>query len=258
MRTNHVKTRLAAREVVRGIWVSLPSPETVRLLARLPADWLLIDAEHSPLDIGTLTACVAAIADAAGPAPLVRVAAGSVENIKHALDAGAAGIIAPMVNTRAEAEAVVAASRFPPQGARSFGSMWAPLAWDTTPAAYLREANNAILVGVQIENVAAVKNLDAILSTPGIDLAFIGPIDLAISMGLDPFAPEPAEVFVRALAYIQQAAARHNLPTGIYCATGRVAAERVAQGFHFVNAGSDVGALQRGLAAELDASRAAP
>src|SRR6476469_9841824 len=109
MRINHVKTRLAAREVVRGIWVSLPSPETVRLLARLPADWLLLDAEHSPLDTGTLTACVAAIADAGGPAPLVRVAAGSVAHIKHALDAGAWGIIARMIQRRADAEAVVAA-----------------------------------------------------------------------------------------------------------------------------------------------------
>ena len=186
MRTNTLKTRLANGEACRGIWLSLPSVPNARLLARLPCDWLAVDAEHSPLDVPTLTGIIAAIADAGGPAPLVRLAAGDVENVKRALDAGAWGIIAPMIDTRMEAEQVVAAARFPPQGSRSFGSLWAVLAWATDSPTYIRDVNAQILVGVQIETVAALKNLDAIMGTPGVDLAFVGPVDLSISMGLDP------------------------------------------------------------------------
>src|SRR4051812_7036810 len=186
MRKNEVKARLRAGEVTRGIWLSLPGAESARLLARQPCDWLLVDAEHSPVDVPGLTAAVAAIADARGPAPLVRLAAGTVENVKRALDAGAYGVIAPMINTRAEAESLVAAARFPPDGCRSFGSLWAPLAFDTDMPGYLQGANEQILVGVQIESVAALANLDAILSVPGVDLAFVGPVDLSISLGLPP------------------------------------------------------------------------
>ena len=118
----------------------MPSVAAARLLARLEFDWLLIDVEHGPIGVETMTQMVAAIADA-GRAPIVRLAQGNVENIKRALDAGAWGIIAPMVNSKEEAEAVVAAAKFPPMGQRSFGSAWAGLTFGLSMPEYRREAN---------------------------------------------------------------------------------------------------------------------
>ncbi len=255
MRTNTVKTRLAAGEVCRGIWMALPSVPAARLLARLPCDWIVVDAEHAPLDVATLTGIVGAIADARGPVPLVRVAAAAVEPIKRALDAGAGGVIAPMVNSRAEAEATVAAARYPPEGSRSFGSQWVALAFDTDTPTYLRAANAHTLVSVQIETEAALNALDSILSVPGVDLAFVGPIDLSLSLGLDPWADPAPKLLTDALAYIQRTAQLYGLPVGIFCANGRVAAQRITQGFQFVNVGMDTGAMLRGLTAELEAAR---
>src|ERR1700690_3657996 len=99
MRNNLLKAKLARREACRGIWLGVPSAHSARLLARQPVDWLVIDAEHAPVGIETQAQMAAAIIEANGPAPLVRLSQASTENIKLALDAGAYGIIAPMINT---------------------------------------------------------------------------------------------------------------------------------------------------------------
>jgi len=255
MKTNLLKQLLITGRPARGCWLGLPSPFSARLLARLPLDWLVIDAEHSPIDPHTLTLMVAAIAEAAGPAPLVRIAQATLENIKRALDAGAYGIIAPMINTPEEAERVVAWSRFPPQGERSFGSFYAGLAFDQSMGEYLRLANDQVIVGIQIESEAALQRLDDILNVKGIDLVFVGPIDLSISMGLEPFPKNPDPGLQRVVDRIIASAKPHRLPLGIYCADGRAADERIRQGFQFVNVTSDTGGLLRHVQAELDASR---
>jgi 4-hydroxy-2-oxoheptanedioate aldolase len=255
MRTNPVKRKLANGEACRGVWLGIPSPFSARLLARLPIDWLLIDAEHAPVDAPTLAQMVAAIAETGGPAPFVRVAQASVENIKRALDSGAYGVIAPMINTREEAEQVTAWSKFPPEGQRSFGSAYAGLSFDISMGEYLRTANEQVVLGIQIESQAALGNLDEIFSVEGIDLAFVGPIDLSISLGLDPLPENPHPVFQQALTKIIDAAKRHHLPLGIYCSNGKAAAARIAQGFQFVNITSDVGSLSKNVLAELEASQ---
>jgi 4-hydroxy-2-oxoheptanedioate aldolase len=255
MRTNPIKSKLIQGEVCRGIWLGLPSPFSARLLARLPVDWLLIDAEHAPVDAPTLAQMVAAIAETGGPAPFVRVAQASVENMKRALDAGAYGVIAPMINTREEAEQVVAWSKFPPKGQRSFGSAYAGLAFDVSMGEYLRAANEQVVLGIQIESQAALGNLDDIFSVEGLDLAFVGPVDLSVSLGLDPLPENPHPVFQQALSDIIEAAHRHHLPLGIYCSNGKAAAARIAQGFQFVNLTSDLGSLTKNVLAELEASR---
>lgn len=252
MRPNPIKTRLQNNEPCRGIWLSLPSPASARLLARLPCDWLAVDAEHGPMDAETMTAMVAAIVDARGPAALVRLAQATVENVKRALDAGASGIIAPMINSRAEAEAVVAAAKFPPQGQRSFGSAWAGLGFDLSMPEYRREANAQTLALIQIENQAALAHLDEIFSVPHLDGVYVGPVDLAISLGLDPLPENPHPVVQEALAEIVRAARAQRLPVGIFCSGAQAAAERLRQGFTLVNVASDVGALLRGIRAELE------
>src|SRR5512140_3492209 len=161
MKTNSLKRLLISGQPARGIWLGIPSPFSARLLARLPLDWLVIDAEHAPIDPSTLALMVAAIADANGPSPLVRLAQSTVENVKKALDTGAHGIIAPMINTAEEAAQVVAWSRFPPQGVRSFGSFYAGLAFGQSMGEYLHANNQQIIVGIQIESETAVANIDA-------------------------------------------------------------------------------------------------
>jgi 4-hydroxy-2-oxoheptanedioate aldolase len=255
MKPNLLKKLLISGQPARGIWLGIPSPFSARLLARLPLDWLVVDQEHAPLDPQTLALMVAAIAEADGPAPLVRLAGASAENIKKALDAGAYGIIAPMINTAEEAQQVVQWSRFPPQGIRSFGSWYAGMAFGQSMGEYLKAANEQVIVGIQIESEAAIPNLDAIFSVKGIDLVFVGPIDLNISLGADPFGKTPEPAFQRALNLIMDSARPHRLPLGIYCPDGKTAADRISQGFQFVCVSSDTGGLLKQVQAELGASQ---
>lgn len=255
MRTNLVKQKLAQGQACRGAWLGLPGPFSARLMAQLPFDWLLIDAEHAPVDDQTLALMVAAIAYVGGPAPFVRVAQASLENLKKALDAGAYGVLAPMINTADEARQVVAWSKFPPAGVRSFGSSYAGLSFGVSMGDYLRLANQQTIVAIQIESQAALENLDEIFSVPGLDLAFVGPVDLSISLGLEPLAENPDARFQAALQQIIAAGRRHHLPLGIYCSNGAAAAGRIAQGFQFVNVTSDLASLSRNALAELDASK---
>ncbi|MEE6262409.1 HpcH/HpaI aldolase family protein [Plantactinospora sonchi] len=249
MRENTVKQRMRRGEPVRGVWLALPSVESARLMARTPADWLVVDVEHAPLGAETMTRMVAAIADSGGPAPLVRLANAGVENVKRALDAGAWGVIAPMINTRAEAEAFVAAAKFPPVGQRSFGSAWAGLAFDVDMPDYLRIANEQTIAMVQIENRAALDHLDEIFDVPGLDGVFVGPVDLAISFGLAPDPENPDPRLRRALDEILRVATAAGLPVGIYCSSAEAAAERLQQGFVMVNVATDVAVLSQGVRA---------
>ena len=255
MKTNRVKQQLAKGEPSRSVWLGIPSPSSARLLARLPLDWLLIDAEHAPIDTALLPQMVAAITEADGPAPVVRIAQASVENIKRALDAGAYGVIAPMINTPEEARQVVAWAKFPPEGERSFGSAYAGLAFDQSMREYLKAANEQIVVGIQIESAKAFENLDAIFGVKGIDLVFVGPVDLSLSLGLDPLPENQDPQFQRFLNRLIASAKPHRLPLGIFCSNGAAAAERLRQGFQFVNVASDTGGLVRAVTAELEASR---
>ena len=258
MRTNSLKEKLRRGEACRGIWLGLPSAYSARLLARLPVDWLVIDAEHAPVGVEMQAQMVAAIAETNGPAPLVRIAQSTTENIKFALDAGAYGVIAPMMNTCEDVEHFVAWSKFPPAGQRSFGSAFAGLTFGLTMPDYLRQANEQTLAIIQVESQAALGNLDAMFGVPGVDLVFVGPVDLSISLGLDPLPENPHPIFLEALSEIQRVAQAHHLPLGIYCSNGKAAAERIRQGFLLVNVASDVNLLQRGLLVELEASQCPP
>ncbi len=255
MKTNRLKELLASGQPARGVWMGLPSPFSARLLARLPLDWLVIDAEHAPIEGALLTEMVFAIAEANGPVPLVRIPQASVENIKRALDAGAYGVIAPMINTPEEAAQVVAWSKFPPQGERSFGSAYAGLAFGQSMGEYLKASNEQTLVCIQIESARAFENLDEILAVQGIDLVFVGPIDLSLSLDLAPLPENPDAQFQRFMNRLIASAKPHRLPLGIYCSDGKAAAERIRQGFQFVNVTSDVGSLARNVTVELAASQ---
>ncbi len=256
MRTNHVKAALARGEATFGAWIGLPSPFSLRLIAHLGFDWLMIDTEHSPIDVNLMAQMVGVVADANGPAPLVRVASNTVENIKRALDSGAWGILAPMINNAEEAAGVVAACKYPPEGVRSIGGAFAPLGFGTMRRAEYGEfANREILVAIQIESKEGLENCEDIMGVPGLDLVFIGPNDLHASLGLTPRVESQDPVFLAALERVKAAASQHNMPLGIFASDGQSAQARAREGFRFMNVTTDIAALQQGLELNLNAAR---
>jgi 4-hydroxy-2-oxoheptanedioate aldolase len=248
MRANHVRRRLKAGEPSIGTWLSLPSPEAAEYVSRLGFDWLTVDAEHNPIDIRTLAQMFAAMA-ASGTAPMVRIPWNSGENFKRVLDAGAWGVVVPMVKTREEAELAVEAARFYPEGDRSVGGGRAPISFDTTGEHYLRNANNEILVVLQIEHIRGVENAEAILSVPGVDACFIGPNDLAASMGLGLGVPLESEdpALNEAIFAIRDACLRNGVAPGIHTSGAAGVNQRIAEGFQFLALASELKYMLSGL-----------
>lgn len=248
MRANHVRRRLKAGEPSVGTWLSLPSPEAAEYVSRVGFDWLVIDAEHNPIDIRTQAQMFAAMA-AGGVAPMVRIPWNTGENFKRVLDAGAWGVVVPMVKTRAEAEAAVEAARYYPEGDRSVGGGRAALSFATTGEHYLRNANNEILVVLQIEHITGVENADAILSVPGVDACFIGPNDLAASMGLGLGVPLESDdpALNEAIFAIRDACLRHGVAPGVHTSGAAGVNQRIAEGFQFLALASELKYMLSGL-----------
>ena len=255
MRTNHVKAALAKGQAVYGSWVGINSPSIARLTARAGFDWLMVDMEHAPINFTLMAEMVGVIADSRGPAPFVRVPSLSIENIKRVLDSGAWGVLIPMVNSVEEAKTVVAACKYPPEGVRSMGGMYAPLGFDSTRSEYAKFANQEVAVAIQIESREGLDKVDEILSVPGIDIAFIGPNDLHASLGLPPAYESGEKVFNEAVETIKAAAARHKVAMGILASNGQAARKRVEEGFTFVGVTSDTVSLIYGLTHNLKAAK---
>ena len=244
MRTNQVKEKLKRGEPALGAWLSLPSVPSARIMARLGFDWLVVDMEHTAQNATLMADMVGTIADAGTCAPIVRVPANSVEWFKWALDAGAWGIVVPMVNTRVEALQAVEFAKYPPRGMRSIGGAFGPYGFGITDwPSYAQTANDEIMVIVQIESAEALQNLDDILSVPGIDVAFVGPNDLHAQIGLPASSDGAESEFMDALERIKAAAHKHSLAMGIFSSDGEAAAERIRQGFQMISVTTDVSSM---------------
>lgn len=241
MRANHVKRRLAAGEPSVGTWLALPSPEAAEYVSGLGFDWLVVDTEHNPIDIRTLSLMFGAIAPS-GVAPMVRIPWNTPENFKRVLDAGAWGIVVPMVNSREEAERAVEATRFPPRGARSVGGSLSAMRFGTSGADYYRNADEEILLVLQIEHIKGVERCDEILSVPGVDACFIGPNDMAASMGIGLGVPLESDhpQLVEAIAHVRETAKRLGVAPGIHCSGPEGVNQRIAEGFQFLAMASEV------------------
>src|SRR6185369_3632816 len=242
MKRNHVRAKLKRGESSVGTWLTLPDPIAARLMARVGFDWLTVELEHTPTSFETAAESFAIIASS-GPAPLVRIPVNSIENIKRVLDIGAWGIIAPMVNTRAEAEAVVAAARYAPQGSRSIGGQLHAANFDTDPATYYAKANGEILVVLMIEHIKAIEAADEILSVPGVDVAFIGPNDLHNSMGKKPLFESIDKMFTDAVAHVLKTARKHGVTPGMHVLDAEAAQRRINEGFQFIAITSEAGMM---------------
>ena len=242
--------KVRRRETVVGYWIQLDSPASTERVARLGYDYVSLDAQHGLFGYSGMLAALTAI-DAAGRAVgLVRVAANDATAIGRALDAGAAGVIAPLVNTAEDAAAAVAAGRYPPTGIRSYGPARSSMRIGPTPA----DADSAVVVLAMIETAAGLENVDAIAATPGLDGLYIGPSDLTIAVGgADPADPAVADAFEAALVRVRRACEANGLAAGLHTSSGQAATERIAEGFTFVTVAGDLTHLEAAAAAHLAA-----
>ena len=179
---NHIKRKLAAREPIFGMLVTMPSPHLTQTLAAAGLDWLMIDLEHGAIGLDSLHPMIAATAGT-NCLPLARIPLGNPELAKPVLDSGAYGIVFPMICSGEEAAQASSLMRYPPQGKRGVGPIFAPQRWGMTFPEYIAAANEDILTFMLIEDIRAVENIDAILATPGLDVALIAPFDLSASLG---------------------------------------------------------------------------
>jgi 2-keto-3-deoxy-L-rhamnonate aldolase RhmA len=261
MRDNRTLSLLKARTPAVGAWLQLGSPAAARLLAAQGlVDWLLVDFEHAPIDPAAAAMLLGSIADVSRGrvTPLARVAVGAEETIKQALDAGAEGVIVPMVRDAAEVRRAVRWARFPPEGERGAGGLMAHLGLGVSRPEYLRLANAQILVGVQIETAAALADLDAILDVPGLGLCFIGPNDLHLALGLAPRFWSSEPLFLDAVARVRRGCEARGIPLGTLCRDAASARARIDEGFTFVGLGSDAHFLLTHCGMELGALRGLP
>lgn len=239
MRHNPVKDKLKAGKPVYGTWISGIDLIAARVLARMGFDWLTIDMEHSPIDMHHAATMIATIADS-GCVPLVRVPSGSHDHIKRALDAGAWGIVVPMVDSREQAISAVDAAKYPPEGNRSLGGSLHALSFATDPNTYFRRANEEILVILQTESSLGIDHADEIYGLPGIDAIFVGPVDLRARLSDAEGNPATDESFELALESVIQAGRRHNVPTGMHVMNAEAALQRSSQGMQFIAIGSEI------------------
>ena len=238
-----------ARTSVGG-WCVIPGSFTAEVMARAGFDWLCIDAQHGLVGYGEMLAMLQAVT-ASGVPVLVRVPWNEPAWIMKALDAGASGVIVPMVNSPAEAELAVKACRYPPLGYRS----WGPTRASMYIEGYQPEpVNRAVICAVMVETAAALDKLDAIAAVAGVDAVFMGPSDFAISMGLAPRADDPEHR--RRLEGVPAVCQRHGVAAGIACGSLELLERWRAAGYTMLAAPSDLVLLRQAAGAIIDSARA--
>ena len=191
---NPVKRKLKNGQKTIGGFLQMISPVSAEIMSRSGFDWLIVDLEHSPGDFANLQAQLQAM-NGSGVVPFARAPWNDMVAIKRTLDTGVMGVLIPYVNTREEAEAAVAACKYPPLGVRGVAGSPRAAGYTRNTMPYLTTANDEVVVMIAVETMEAVNNLDEILTVEGLDGIFIGPVDLASSMGYlgDPTQPEVQE-----------------------------------------------------------------
>jgi|APFre7841882724_1041349.scaffolds.fasta_scaffold01303_5 4-hydroxy-2-oxoheptanedioate aldolase len=238
--TNRLKALWAEGKATTNGWLMVPHVVVAEVMAGLGWDSVTLDMQHGFIDLPDIVNLLAALGSngAAGPVPLVRVPWNDPGMIYRALDAGAQGIICPMVNTAAEAKAFVAATKYPPLGERSFGPVRMLL---REGPQYVAKANATCLAIAQIETRQALENLDPILSVQGLDAIYVGPSDLAFDMGFPPHLDTEQATLLETYDRIVAAARKHGVATAMHNTTPGYATKMAAKGFNMVTFGSDVG-----------------
>ena len=252
MRENQIRALWReGRAAVNG-WLAIPSSFAAETMAHQGYDTLTVDMQHGVIDYQVMVAMLQALSTTP-VVPIVRVPWLEAGALMKALDAGAYGLICPMVNTREDAQRLVAWTRYAPQGTRSYGPIRALLYGG---ADYLQHANDAIVRFAMIETAQALDNLDDILSVEGLDAIYIGPADLSLALGCTPAFDAVDPKVAQAIDHILARATAHGVMAGIHNGSPGFALERVAKGFRFVTVGSDAGLMATGARQIVAAMRA--
>ncbi len=246
-----LKARLAAGETLLGTWATIGHTDVADVLEATGFDWLVFDTEHAPLGPETVSRMIQAV-DTEAVCPLVRVGAVDQYLVKSAFDMGAHGVVCPLVNSPEDAQAAVRTAKYPPLGVRGVAPRKAA-DYGNTSSDYLRTANETTTVVVQIETAEALANLDGILETKGVDVAFVGPSDLTMSLGLVDDRGNPR--VVEAMKQVVKACERHGKSPGVLAATPEEARRDVQIGFKFIGLGSDTRFIMSGAREFLRAAR---
>jgi len=241
--TNYFKAKLKKTQQI-GMWVGLADGYCAEIAANAGFDWLLIDGEHAPNDLRTILHQLQSIAAYSSQA-VVRPVTGDVGLIKQLLDIGAQTLLIPMIETAEQAELMVKATRYPPEGIRGVGSALARASRWNSLSNYLDEADEQICVLVQIESKKGLENIDAILAVEGVDGVFIGPADLSAALGHrgNPGHPEVQEIIVSSIKKIRQA----GKAAGILSADEKLAKHYLSLGTEFVAVGVDSSLLMKSM-----------
>ena len=245
---NRLKQAWREKRPTFGAIATIPSIQTVRIMAQ-SLDWIIVDLEHGPIDLATAHGMI--MATAGTPCvPLVRIAANEPHLAKAPMDIGALGINFPMISNRSEAEKAVRSVRYPPRGERLWGPFHAPFRWNVSMADYMAGADDDMICMVTIEHVEAVERIDEIMATPGIDIAVIGPGDLATSIDKRGQLDDPVvqDLIARAEAGIL----RSGIPIGGAARSADQANAMIARGYLAIALGFDWSLFQRGIAASFE------
>lgn len=242
---NRLRQQWREKRPTFGAIATIPSIQTVQIMAQ-SLDWIIIDLEHGPIDLGMAHGMI--VATSGTPCvPMVRIAANEPSLAKAPMDIGALGVNFPMICSAADAEKAARSVRYPPKGDRLWGPFHAAFRWGVSMADYMATADDDMICMITIEHVDAVERIDEIMATPGIDIAVIGPGDLATSINKrgQPDDPEVVALMQRA----EQGILNSGVPIGGVARTADEANAMIARGYLALALGFDWSLLQRGIAA---------
>ena len=242
MRPNTLRTLWQSGGAAVNGWLAIPNSFSAETMAHQGWDSLTIDLQHGVVDYQAMVTMLQAISTTP-TVPVVRVPWLEPGILMKALDAGAYGVICPMVNTREDAQKLVAYTHYAPRGTRSFGPVRALLYGG---ADYATHANDTIVTFAMIETAAALDNLDAILSVDGLDAIYIGPSDLSLALGCNPTFDDLDPKAAEAVDHILDRAKAHGVVAGIHNGSPEAALKRIAMGFQFVTVSSDARLMAAG------------
>src|SRR5512135_695414 len=242
MRENRLRNLWKNDQAAVNGWLAIPDSFAAETMAHQGWDTLTIDLQHGVIDYAVMVTMLQAISTTP-TVPVVRVPWLEPGILMKTLDAGAYAVICPMVNTREDAQRLVAYTNYAPRGTRSFGPVRAQLYGGPD---YFQHANDTVVRFAMIETAQALDNLDAILSVEGVDAIYIGPSDLSISLGCRPDFDNPEPKAAEAIEHILARAQAHNVVAGIHNGTPEAALRRIGKGFQFVTVSSDARILAAG------------
>lgn len=253
MRPNRLREIWAAGGAVVNGWLAIPNSFSAETMAHQGWDSLTIDLQHGVVDYQAMVTMLQAVSTTA-TVPVVRVPWLEPGILMKTLDAGAYAVICPMVNTREDAQKLVAYTHYAPRGTRSFGPVRALLYGG---ADYPQHANDTIVTFAMIETAQALDNLEDILSVPGLDAIYIGPSDLSLALGCKPTFDDLDPKAAEAVEHILSRAKAHGLVAGIHNGSPEAALKRIAMGFQFVTVSSDARLMAAGAQQVMATMRAA-